>query len=96
MLQSSRRSRCPTAPLDGSVYDYDAECYAEVIYVQGARYLDRYRLKVGDDAFWTGVSQYYQANLLKIGGTRSLLDILDAASGFDSSRHAQRFPSLYP
>jgi hypothetical protein len=96
MLQSFRRSRCPMAALDGSVYDYDATCYPEVIYVQGAQYLERYRLAVGDEAFWTGVSQYYEDNLLKIGDTRSLLDALDAASGFDSARHAKRFPSLYP
>jgi aminopeptidase N len=64
--------------------------------VQGSRYLERYRLKVGDEAFWTGMSQYYQAHLLGLGNTRSLLDTLDAASGFDSARHAIRFPSLYP
>jgi hypothetical protein len=96
MLESFRRSRCPRDALDGSVYDYSASCYPEVIYVQGSRYLERYRLKVGDEAFWTGVSQYYQAYLMKIGGTRSLLDALDAASGYDSTRHAKRFPSLYP
>jgi hypothetical protein len=96
MLESFRPSRCPQEALDGSVYDYSASCYPEVIYVQGSRYLERYRLKVGDEAFWNGISQYYQANLLSIGNTRSLLDTLDAASGFDSARHAKRFPNLYP
>jgi aminopeptidase N len=96
MLQSFRRSGCPKAALDGSVYDYSERCYPEVIYVQGARYLDKYRAAVGDEAFWTGLSQYYQDYLLRIGGTRSLLDALDAASGFDSAKHAERFPSLYP
>jgi len=38
---------------------------------------------------------FVQAHRFRISGTRALLDALDAASGFDSQRHAARFPSLY-
>jgi hypothetical protein len=51
---------------------------------------------VGDDKFWTGLRQFYADDIFKIAGTRALLDYLDAASGYDSQRHADRFPSLYP
>ncbi|MEP7158407.1 MAG: hypothetical protein ABI797_03195 [Chloroflexota bacterium] len=96
MLGNFRRSRCRKAALDGSVYDYSAKCYPEVVYIEGSRYLERYRRAVGDDAFWAGMSAYYDAYRLTIGGTRGLLDYLDAASGFDSRLHEKRFPTLYP
>jgi aminopeptidase N len=96
MLQSFRRSRCPISALDGTVYDYSATCYPEVIYVQGAKYLEKYRRAVGDEAFWAGLSQFYKDYQLKIAGTRTLLSYLDDASGFDGARHGVRFPSLYP
>jgi aminopeptidase N len=66
-----------------------------VVYVQGANYLRWYRQEVGADAFWTGLSRLYRSRTLEIVGTRALLDALDAASGFNSRRHAERFPSLY-
>jgi hypothetical protein len=50
---------------------------------------------VGATAFWQGMHNYYVANKLGIGGTRKLLDALDAASG-SHPNHAARFPSLYP
>jgi len=95
-LGTFRQPSCATARLDQSVYSYSARCYNEVIYVQGGLYLKWYRSQVGDAAFWTGLSNYVAHNADGLGGTRDLLDALDAASGFDSSQHAARFPSLYP
>jgi aminopeptidase N len=95
MLDSFRSSVCPKSALDGSVYDYSAGCYPEVIYVQGSRYLEHFKTQVGTDEFWTGVRQFYTDYAFKIAGTRSLLDYLDAATGYDSQLHADRFPSLY-
>jgi hypothetical protein len=89
-------SGCARDHFDGSVYDYSAKCYAEVIYVQGSNYLNHYRQIVGNAAFWRGMKAFVASHRFKISGTRALLDALDAASGFDSQRHARRFPSLYP
>ena len=96
LLDAFRKSRCAEDRLDGSVYDYDAQCYDEVIYVQGAAYLDAYRDKVGNRDFWKGLRRFYRDRSFKIAGIRGLLDALDKASGFKSKRHAHRFPSLYP
>jgi hypothetical protein len=96
LLGSFRRSECEESRLDKSVYQYGARCYGEVIYVQGGRYLEKYRQDVGDEAFWRGLSRFYRDNLFRVAGTRSLLDHLDAAAGVSSERHAERFPSVYP
>jgi aminopeptidase N len=96
VLHNFRASECKKAPLDGSVYDYSAKCYFETLYVQGSRYLAEYRREVGSSAFWRGLRAFYAAYQFKISGTRTLFDYLDAASGFDSQRHADRFPTLYP
>jgi hypothetical protein len=91
-----RSPTCATARLDLSVYSYSRSCYNEAIYVQGGLYLRWYRTRVGSAAFWSGLSNYVAQYADGLAGTRKLLDALDAASGFDSSQHATRFPSLYP
>ena len=95
-LDMLRKSRCSDDRLDGSVYDYKGACYNEVIYVQSSQYLDRYRDDVGGHKFWAGMRTFYRAYRFKIGNTRAFWDALDAASGYDSQKHADRFPSLYP
>lgn len=95
LMSSFRGSECAVTQLDRPVYDYSARCYPEVVYVQGANYLRAYREEVGADAFWTGLGGFYRDRTLQVVGTRALLDALDAASGFNSQRHADRFPSLY-
>ena len=67
-----------------------------MVYVQSANYLNGYRNKVGNTKFWRGMRGFYKNHVGEIAGTRSFLNALDAASGFDSQRHAVRFPSLYP
>lgn len=95
-LGDFRSSDCALARLDRSVYDYQGRCYNEVIYVQGGLYLRDYKAEVGADAFWAGMHNFYVAEKFDIAPTRSLFDYLDAASGYNSQRHADRFPSLYP
>jgi hypothetical protein len=96
LLGSFRKSYCSKGRLDLTVYEYSNACYSEVIYVQGGLYLNAYRAEVGADAFWRGLQDFYHAKTLGLAGTRSLLEHLDAASGYDSTRHKDRFPSLYP
>lgn len=88
-------SKCPGGRLDRTIYTSPGSCYVAVIYFQGYKYLSDYRAHVGATAFWQGMHNYYVANKLGIGGTRKLLDALDAASGYHPN-HAARFPSLYP
>jgi hypothetical protein len=94
-LIGHRASQCPEVALDGSVYSYSKSCYYEVIYVQGDRYLEAYRKRVGDSAFWNGIRSYYNGYRFGLGGTRQLFDTLDAAAGGAGGGHEARFPSLY-
>jgi aminopeptidase N len=96
LLGTFRGSTCPTTRLDGKVYDYSNRCYPEVIYTQGANYLRRYRSEVGAEKFWAGLNRFYREQSARVAGTRLLLDTLDAETGFNSQRHAERFPGLYP
>jgi hypothetical protein len=95
-LGSFRSSDCALDRLDRTVYDYQGRCYNEVIYVQGGLYLRNYKNEVGANAFWAGMHNFYVARKFDIANTRSLFDYLDAASGYPSQQHADRFPSLYP
>ena len=91
-----RQSKCRESNLDGSVYDYSSTCYYEVIYVQGADYLDDYHDRVGNDAFWAGLRDYYDKFKFGLGGTYELLQALDGEAGDNGGGHQDRFPSLYP
>jgi hypothetical protein len=88
-------SKCPGSNLDRSIYARPGSCYFAVVYYQGYKYLDAYRDHVGNADFYQGLRNYYAANKFDIGGTRELLDALDAASNYHPN-HAARFPSLYP
>lgn len=87
-------SKCAQGNLDQTVYQIGS-CYAWVIYVQGNLYLRDYRDYVGSTKFWQGLANYYAANRYRIGGTRKLLNALDAAAGI-TYPHYKRFPHLYP
>lgn len=87
-------SSCKKRKLDRTIYEYKT-CYYGVIYVQGADYLEAYRQRVGRRAFWQGVSNYYRDYKFGMGGTRELLDALDAAAGGMGGGHYTRFPRLY-
>jgi hypothetical protein len=95
-IEGNRGSKCPIANLDGSVYDYTSECYYEVIYIQGTNYLNAYRKRVGDGAFWAGLRAYYSRYKFKMGGTKQLLLTLDEFAGGKGGGHHARFPSLFP
>lgn len=97
LLANRRKSKCAADRLDGRLYDYSSSCYFEVIYIQGGNYLDDYRRRVGETAFWSGMREYYSEYKFKIGGTRQLLDALDGAAAAElAGGHEQRFPSIYP
>ncbi len=92
---TARRSRCPTTALDRSIYGYSARCYFEVVYVQGGRLLDGLRRRMGPGAFWAAVRDYLATNRFGLGGTKLLLDTLDAHTPLDLLGPIRfRFPRL--
>jgi hypothetical protein len=95
LLGTRRASRCAIRRLDQQVYAYEKECYYEVIYVQGDNYLADYRSRVGQTSFWAGMRDYYRSYRFRIGGTRQLLDALDAAAAGRGGGHKSRFPRYY-
>jgi hypothetical protein len=75
---TGRTSRCSTATLDRSIYGYSKGCYFEIVYVQGGRLLDSLRKRMGGPAFWAGIRDYLATNRFGLGGTKLLLETLDA------------------
>jgi hypothetical protein len=95
VLNSRRASRCATAPLDRSIYQYSATCFYEIVYIQGGALLDDARKRMGETAFWDALRDYVAANRFGMAGTRVLLDALQARSSVDLvGRYASRFPNL--
>jgi hypothetical protein len=92
-----RASRCATARLDLSIYQYSSACYYEDIYIQGGNLLDDTRKAMGSTAFWAAIHDYLAAHRFGIATTRSLLSTLDAHTSLDlgATRFRSRFPSLY-
>ena len=96
ILGLRRGSRCATARLDLTIYQYSGTCYYEIIYIQGGNFLDDTRRKIGSTAFWAGIRDYLATYRFKIGGTKALLDTLDAHTPLNLvPRFEPRFPSLY-
>jgi hypothetical protein len=92
MMGTRRSSQCDGQMLDLTVYSYSDACYYEAIYIAGGNYIDTYRRKVGDSAFWRGMRNYIAKYRFAIGGTHQFWAELDRASGY-SGGHADRFPS---
>ena len=92
LLAMRRSSKCPNVILDKTVYQYSDACYYEAIYIAGGNYINSYRQKVGDTAFWQGMRNYIANYRFGMGGTTQFWAALDAASGYTGG-HADRFPS---
>jgi hypothetical protein len=96
VLGLRRASRCATARLDLTIYQYSATCYYEVIYIQGGNFLDDLSRTMGASAYWNALRDYIAANRFKISSTKRLLDTIDAHTSLDfRSRYHPRFPSIY-
>jgi aminopeptidase N len=97
ILGIDRSSRCPTRPLDRSIYDYTARCYYEIVYIQGGNLLDDVRRAMGTDLFWTTLRGYVETNRHKLVPTSALLRTLDDATELDLAGlfFADRFPRIY-
>ncbi|HEX2754604.1 MAG TPA: hypothetical protein VHM48_04035, partial [Candidatus Limnocylindrales bacterium] len=71
VLGLRRGSRCATARLDLTIYQYSSACYYEDIYIQGGNFLDDTRKVMGSTAFWAGMRDYLARYRFKIGGTKA-------------------------
>jgi hypothetical protein len=95
-LGTLRATRCPMAPLDRAIGAYSRTCYYEVVLVQGGLLLDGVRQRMGSKAFWGAMRAYLEANRNGLGGTRQLLEALQAGSSVDLLPLLRpRFPTLY-
>ncbi len=95
-LGMKRASRCGTARLDLTIYQYSSSCYYEVVYIQGGNFLDDLRVRMGATAFWRGMRAYVADNRFGIAPTKSLLATLDAHTSLNLvPRYETRFPRLY-
>lgn len=94
---SVRPSRCPQARLDLEIRKYSSRCYFEVIYVQGALFLDGLRRDFGGGPFKKAIRDYAQDNRRGIASNRKLLQAFRKRMGNGVlKRYRQRFPSIYP
>ena len=93
---SLRSSRCAMDRLDRDISGYSDLCYFEVIYIQGARFLDKIRRDHGKARFMAAVRAYTRANRGQVANNARLLEAFRAEIG-DSllKRYHSRFPSLY-
>ena len=96
VLGLRRASRCATARLDLTIYQYSSTCYYEVIYIQGGNFLDDLQAKMGSTAYWDALRDYIATNRFKLSTTKRLLDAIDAHTSLDlRPRYHTRFPSIY-
>jgi len=93
---SIRSSRCKMDRLDREIRAYSDYCYYEVIYIQGARFLDKLRKDFGTDKFNAAIRAYTRANRHDISNNARLLEAFRAQMGKGVlKRYHTRFPSLY-
>ncbi len=93
---SIRRSGCKTDRLDREIRAYSDYCYYEVIYIQGARFLDNLRKDFGGAKFKAAIKAYTKANRDDIANNARLLEAFRAEMGNRVlKRYHRRFPSLY-
>lgn len=93
---SLRPSRCKVDRLDRNIRAYSGRCYFEVIYVQGARFLDKLRRDFGAAKFDRAIRTYVRDNRNGLGSNAKLLEALRAELGNGVlPRYRSRFPTLY-
>jgi hypothetical protein len=95
-LSMRRASRCSTARLDLTIYQYSSACYYEDIYIQGGNFLDGLRQRMGSTAFWRALRGYVAEHRYGLVGERTLLDAIDAGTPLNFvPRYRLRFPKYY-
>jgi hypothetical protein len=95
-LSMKRASRCSTARLDLTIYQYSSGCYYEVVYIQGGNFIDSLRRAMGSTLFWRTMRAYVAQHRYQLASEKVLLDQLDAATPLNFvPRYEPRFPRSY-
>ncbi len=93
---SIRASRCKMDRLDREIRAYSTNCYFEVIYIQGARFLDKLARDYGGGKFKAAIKAYTADNRNDIASNTRLLEAFRAKMGDGVlKRYRARFPSVY-
>jgi hypothetical protein len=93
---SIRSSRCKTDRLDREIRAYSDNCYFEVVYIQGSRFLNNLSKDFGSARFKAAVKAYTKDNRLGIGSNARLLEAFRVEMGdVVLARFHKRFPSIY-
>ena len=93
---SLRPSRCAVDRLDRHSQAYSDVCYFEVVYVQGARFLDKLRRDYGSAKFMRAIRAYTRENRFDVSNNARLLEAFRAEMGNGVLlRFRSRFPSIY-
>jgi hypothetical protein len=69
----------------------DSRVFRALVYNKGAAVLHMLRRMVGDEAFFSGLRQFYADNRFKKAGTDDLRKAMEAASGRDLNRFFERW-----
>ena len=69
----------------------ESKVFRALVYNKGAAVLHMLRRLIGDDAFFSGLRQFYAANRFKKAGTDDLRKAMEAASKRDLSRFFERW-----
>jgi hypothetical protein len=96
VLHSFRDSRCSSSPLDRGIGAYSANCYYEIVEVQGGLLLEDVRQRIGNAVFWDALRSYVSAHSRGFGSTFELLEAFRAAADVNLlPLFRSRFPSTY-
>ena len=96
ITDSFRASTCSTGRLDLSIYEYSTSCYYEILYVQGGRFLDSLKTRMGSTQFWAALRDYYADHKFRFGSTPVLLSYFDRYTSDDlRPTYRPRFPRYY-
>ena len=92
-----RGSRCPTARLDRSIYEYSRRCYYEKVYIQGGNLLDDGAAADGLDRVLGGAARLCGGEPVRISTTRDAAPRARRgdADGPRQTLFGPRFPRIY-
>ena len=69
----------------------ESRVFRALVYNKGAAVLHMLRRLIGDEAFFSGLRQFYASNRFKKAGTDDLRQAMEAASGRDLERFFERW-----
>jgi len=82
----------PAGHIDVPVHDFpNDDVYKQVVYFNGAHFLQELRMRIGDDAFFAFLRDYFAQSRGKMTTTTEFFEILDANTDMDYSDITSRY-----